>query len=456
MKVKVIFENKTTNVYPQMLSLMTMSSIGFLGIIMAEQVKADLPDPYKQVCVELQTPSGNYDYDLTLAQRNFVNVCNAIADLSNDTDDALVASLRHEEAAAQGSSTLKTSQQQMANLAQRLAILHKNHNQGGSAGDDSQANVLDANRWGIFINGDLNNGNRKKTVDITGTNGLGDASIENSGMVSQGERAYEFNNKQVTMGADYRLPSEKFILGAALGFNRQDGSFKSDAGTIDLNGHHLSLYGTYVLSDQAYLDGTLGFGKNKIKSSRLVPKAGLTEFGRAFAKPDSNQLTASIGGGYDMPNGKYTITPFTRFDYTKTSIDAYTETVDSAASQGMALAVEKQDVQSLVGNLGVRVSSPMQTSSGLIIPQASIELAHEFKNDARDIEARLLITDNVQNITANPVAATADPDRTLVKVGLGVAAMFGKGQSGFAQIESIQSSKDFKDTAFKFGYRAEF
>lgn len=261
---------------------------------------------------------------------------------------------------------LKASKQQMFNITQRLHTLHKQA-MGGAAGDENQSELLNANRWGAFINGNLHEGERKKTVDVG--SGLGTGLGSTGLAIVAGERAYEFNSKEVTLGTDYRLPGEVHPWFSALGFNRQQGDLKTNAGKIDLNGQYVSLYGTYVASDQAYVDGALSFGKSKIKASRLVPKAGsLTEFGRAFANPNSNQFSASLGGGYDIPKGQWTITPFTRLDYTDTSIDTYTETVDSDASKGMAVAVKKQDAQSLVGNLGMRVSSANTEVDGLSDP----------------------------------------------------------------------------------------
>lgn len=443
--------SKRENIFQKYL---TISSFSILIVFTSPSVSAGLPDAYLQTCNEINLLSERGQ--LSGIQRNFRRACNEIFNLydADERKGDLVAALRHEEVAAQGSSTIESSKQQMLNITQRLHTLHK-QTMGGAAGDENQSELLNDNRWGAFINGNLHEGERKKTVDVgsgTGT-GLGSTGLA----IVTGERAYEFNSKEVTLGTDYRLPGEKFILGAALGFNRQQGNLKTNAGKIDLNGQYISLYGTYIASDQAYVDGALSFGKNKIKASRLVPKAGsLTEFGRAFANPNSNQLSASLGGGYDIPKGQWTITPFTRLDYTDTSIDAYTETVDNDISKGMAVAVKKQNAQSLVGNLGLRVSSAMQTSKGLVIPQASIELAHEFKNDPRDIEARLLAADGLSGVSANPIARTSAPDRTVIKLGLGVSATFSKGQSGFLQVESLQGSKDFKDTALKFGYRMEF
>ncbi|MGB5598316.1 MAG: autotransporter outer membrane beta-barrel domain-containing protein, partial [Thiothrix litoralis] len=134
---------------------------------------------------------------------------------------------------------------------------------------------------------------------------------------------------------------------------------------------------------------------------------------------------------------------------------AYTETA-TAGSEGMELAVKEQEVESLLGSVGVRVSAPVRKSSGVFVPQASVELVREFANDPRTIEASILAAEGLSGITATPAVTTSEPDRNYAKLGVGVSALFSKGRSGFVHVDSLQGSDDISDTAVRVGYRMEF
>ena len=120
----------------------------------------------------------------------------------------------------------------------------------------------------------------------------------------------------------------------------------------------------------------------------------------------------------------------------------------------MALSVEKQSINSLVGVLGIRTSYPISSSSGVFVPQASVELNRQFKKDERFINATLPVATGLG--TDAPSTQTSQLDRTYLKLGLGVSALFPNGHSGFVQVESLQGSDDLSDTAIKAGYKLEF
>ena len=416
---------------------------------------ADLPKPYLNTCLELEglEKSGQ---KLSDSQKNFTNICGNVVRIPDNQDDNAVAALRHEELAAQGSVSLESSTKHTNSVTQRINTLHQT-NKGGGSGDG----LLDSSRWGFFANIGYNEGDRTKTVNVSGAGQLGDAKKA----TVQGERAFDFDGKELAIGIDYRFPGEKLIVGSSLGYTKLDSQFAANAGSTKLNGQHLSVYTTYLPSDKLYIDGIVSIGKNAIDGSRLVPvydkktNTVLATDGRAFSNTDSKQVSASIGMGYAFNRNAWNISPYSRLDYTKTKIDAYTETVlDNdplgRSSSGMILSVHEQNITSLIGVIGIRTSYPMSASGGVFIPQASLELNRQFKNDAREIEASLPVAEELK--ADNPKAETSKLDRNYLKLGLGVSAVFPKGHSGFIQLESLQGSRDFSDTAIKAGYRLEF
>lgn len=431
-----------------------------IGAVSITSVQAKLPESYAEVCKNLPNINSDPKKD------NFKQICNNIIRIGDDDrvntdeDDEAIAALRHEEVSVQGNASLESSRKHSNHIKARINGLRQSI-KGGGAGDD--AGLVESSRWGTFANVGYNKGNRKQTVGVDGTGSLGDhrqASI-------QGERAADFDGNELSIGLDYRFPGEKIIVGTALGYNKLNSHFtdqNQSGGNTKLKGQHLSVYTSYLPSNKIYIDGIISLGNNAITGSRPIPvfdkRTGKVETdGQAFADTDSQQLSASIGMGYEFNRNALNITPYTRLDYTNTDIDAYTETVldntpSARDSSGMALEVEKQSVDSLVGVLGVRTSYPISASGGVFVPQASLELNRQFRQDARFIDAALPVAVGLN--TPKPSTQTSQLDRTYLKLGLGVSALFPNGHSGFIQIESLQASNDLSDTAIKAGYKLEF
>ncbi|MCK5905572.1 MAG: autotransporter outer membrane beta-barrel domain-containing protein, partial [Gammaproteobacteria bacterium] len=386
------------------------------------------------------------------------NICNNIVGLNDKADNDAVAALRHEEVATQGNASLESSRKHTASISQRINTLRQSK-VGGGSGDDND--LLEASRWGFFTNIGHNKGDRVKTIGVTGVGALGDASQA----TVQGEQAFDYDGNDLSVGLDYRFPDDKFIVGGSLGYNKLDSRFTTQAGKTKLKGQHISAYASYLPSEYMYIDGIVSLGSNAINASRPVPVfdnitgAVLATDGRAFADTDSQQISMSIGMGYEYNRSAWNITPYTRLDYTKTEIDDYTETVldndpTGRDSRGMILSIKEQSATSLIGTLGIRTSYPISSSGGVFIPQASLELNHQFKKDDRFIDATLPVASSLDS--DNPNTQTSQLDRNYLKLGVGVSAIFPNGHSGFVQLESLQGSDDLSDTAIKAGYRLEF
>lgn len=450
------------------------SVLSALAVLACGTARAELPQGgFIQTCERLNGITGVAPTTPTTAQTNFKAICSGpaggVAGVGDAADNTAVSALRHEEAAAEGTTTQQSSQKQVSNLQERMEEVRED-----DGTNDSSSALLESSRRSFFINGGFRNGEGEKTNDDAGFgNGVtpGTLADPERATVVQGERAFDTDGQEITVGMDYRLEDEKTIVGAALGYDQREVEFTDQSATDDIgnnlhggvesDGVHISGYMTRALSDTAYLDGVVSVGNSDLTITRPVPKINATGDGPAAAydkatgKPGSTQFSASLGGGYDINSGDMTITPYARMDYTKTSIDAYEETL-ATTSEGMALRVAKQEADSLLGSAGVKASKPIRSESGTVfVPQASVELGHEFSNDPRNIEATLVAADGLTGI-APSVVRTSDPDRNHVKLGAGVSAVFSKGRSGFVHLESIQGNDQYSDTAVKFGYRMEF
>lgn len=435
--------------------------ISIWGIGSSHVAKAGLPTPYLQVCQQL----GGLE-ERTDVQQNFSNICNQVAGLPNGesgstgggADDIPVANLRHEEIAAQGTVSMESAKRHVGGVAKRVGVLRQSIRGGGAGDEDNE--LLEMSRWGFFSNVSSGKGERAQTIGVSGANALGDSTVS----ITQGERAFDFKGKELTVGVDYRFPGEQLIIGGAAGYTQQNGDFVTQWGSANADGFHISAYGTYLPTPDIYVDGIVDIGNNQIDSSRPIPvfdntSGQVLNDGRAFASTDSQQLSVSIGTGFEFQAGGFNFTPYSRLDYLSTKIDGYTETVQDTNptgrdSRGMILAVGKQSIGSLTGSLGVRASQPISTHKGVVLPQVSAELVHQFKNDARSIDAALPVAENL--VVETPSSLTSATDRTYLRLSAGASVVFPGGHSAFVMMESLQGNNDLSDTAFRLGYRTEF
>lgn len=383
---------------------------------------------------------------------------NKSLDLTADELAAALQQIANEETIAPSTLLTETSFGQFGNLFSRLSSLRSgvgglsvsglNLNldgrrvhadallaprRGGAAGDGSAA---DWGRWGAFINGDLGFGE----VDATDR-----------------ENGLEFDGGGVTAGLDYRL-NDNAVVGAALGYTTLDADFDRAAtvsgGKVEADGYTVAVYGSYF-SGGFYVDGIVGYGSNDYDLSRriVIPTnsddpANQGANRTATADTESGQFALSLGAGYMIDSGALSYGPYARLSYLDGEIDAYRE----QGAAGLNLAVDEQDVESLVTVLGGQVAYASSQSFGVVQPYARLEWHHELRNDSQLIRAQYVFDPR-----DNPLVVRTDsPDRNYFLLGLGASAVFQGGVQGFASYETTLGLDDVDDHRFTLGARFEF
>ena len=389
---------------------------------------------------------------------------------SNCGDEQVVdRNFEPEEVASQSNAVIIGADRQLNNIRARLDRLRSGQGQrgvdisgtrfniqgasipgaalalNGAAGDIEESELLADSRWGIFTNGEYAFGKKKHSGSDLNT--------------ASGDRKFDFNSTGVTVGADYRFPGEKYFAGAALGYKDFDADFTTQAGNTSNKGYNLSFYGTYLVSDKSYVDALISFGKSQIDSRRPVNNDGsqgeIATF--AISSPDAREIAVSIGGGYEFNQGELTLTPYGRVDYTKGTIDAYTEQASDTSAATSMFSINEQDIDSLTSTLGIKASRTISTSSGVFVPQASVEWKHEFKDRSAISGTSTYLSGADLGVTGNFTEESADAiDRDYFNVNVGVSAVFPKGKSGYLNLESRFGDDQIKDTAVKAGFRWEF
>src|SRR5439155_12665997 len=195
---------------------------------------------------------------------------------------------------------------------------------------------------GLFANGIFSVGDREATSN---------------------EAGFDFHTYGVTAGLDYRL-TPTLILGGAFTYQSTTNDLDNtitlvrnvptsvNAGSADVRSYGFSLYGTYYVLEQLYVDGILGFGWHDYSLDRVInyDLGGTIPSVNQIARADTNgnQFSFSVGAGYDFKQGALTFGPLARLQYLTLHIDGYAEKINNTAPGfGWALALSSENVESL-------------------------------------------------------------------------------------------------------------
>jgi outer membrane autotransporter protein len=309
--------------------------------------------------------------------------------------------------------------------------------------DPAQANDevgKDFERWGFFATG----------------------MIERGGFSADNARpGFDFHNASLTAGVDYRF-SDALVAGAAVGYNQSNSSLDLNFGKIDVDSYSLSGYFTWYHNNDFYVEGSVvqdwlnyDLSRNIAYQIADLSGSGLTTVNNsASASPDGHQTALSLSVGKDFNRGAWTISPYVRGDYTHVNLSAFSETVDNPNSPGAGLGtqVASRSFNSELGVLGGRFSYTTSFDWGVLVPNATIEWNHQFKNDPQ-----VLVTRFLADPTQTPIVITSDaPDQNYFNVGIGLNAVLPKGRSGYVSWEHLVGFAGAHENRFSLGVRIEF
>ena len=251
------------------------------------------------------------------------------------------------------------------------------------------------------------------------------------------ESGYDFDNLRLTVGADYRF-TDNVVAGLAVGYGKTDLEFIRDAGTLDTDTLLWSLYGSYYVKDNFYLDGIASFGDTDYDSMRRVVYTDATGTVDRTAEgvTSGTQFAGGIGGGYNFTRNAWTFGPNGGVYYLDMDVDPFSET----GAGGLDLGFGTQEVKSLTANLGFHASYAFSRKWGVIIPHFRGDFIREFEEDAGLVNV-IFVADPFANDPLNPtpniVYRTDIPDTNYGNLALGVSAQFVNGISAFADYQTL-------------------
>jgi outer membrane lipase/esterase len=274
---------------------------------------------------------------------------------------------------------------------------------------------------GVFVNGEVNYGDRTTTNNNTG---------------------FRIDTKGVTVGADYSL-SPNVAVGIAFSSANSDNRLNDNRGKVAVSNSSLSVYGSYN-REKFYTDALFNYGWNDFKIDRNIRVPGFTQ---ANGNPNGTQLSLRLNSGYDLGSNGLSFGPIAGIRYTKINIGGYTEQNGDILN----LKVNPQQADSLVLNLGAQISYPFKTTFATISPYFSANFEHEFAQNDRQVVTELVTQPGIlqrTNIGAN--------NRDFIRLSTGVQTELTDNLSVNLGYETILGKDNFSDNYFNAKVRLQF
>ena len=297
---------------------------------------------------------------------------------------------------------------------------------GGAAADD----VL-GGPWGSFVNVTYDWGKIDKTT-------LQDA--------------FKQDSYNVLAGTDYRV-SDSFVIGGAISYSDTTAKYELGLGNVKAKTTGAAGYGTYYAGSW-YVDGLVSYGHSDFDSRRNINipshNAALQSIATsATSNPKGAQWSVSLGTGKDFLSESFTVTPSARLSYLEVKNKAFAED-DPVA--GLGLSVDARTLRSLQSSIGARLSTNVNTSSGVLLPYFSVQWMHEFKKDSPSLVSRYV---NDPNGLAFSIP-TANQVSNFGVVSVGTSMTMANNFSAFAQLSSAVGLKEESSYAVSAGLRIQF
>lgn len=282
----------------------------------------------------------------------------------------------------------------------------------------------DGGGWGFLITPQYGNSNRTET---------------------NFENGYQSNLNGLVAGLDYRF-SDSLIVGVTLGQTKDNATFLNSAGSLKTTNNSITLYSTWLPSENISVDGYLGYGKIKFDSLRKVVW-GTSISGMASGNTTGQQMMGGVSSSYQKDIGRFTLTPFINLDYIKTSFNGYNE----SGTTTLELHYGDRNTNSFTSSLGARLSTSYGYDWGSLQPSVRFAAVHEFQNKSKQISNELVITPGTAFLVQ-----TDSPDRNYLNIGLGISAALNRGTQLFLDYDKRTQDKLLSSWAVSLGALMEF
>lgn len=264
------------------------------------------------------------------------------------------------------------------------------------------------------------------------------------------EDGYDSDIQSFTVGGDYQF-TDKVMAGMAFTYSNHDGDFEG-GGDFDNDSYGVTIFASILPVDQVFVQMTAGYAAKDYDRTRIAlfewANKTTTGPGEENGSFDGDEYSVGILSGYDFSFGKMSIGPRLGLDYIKTDFDSYSET----GSTGLELVFDDADATSLRSRLGLTSSIAVNTSFGVLLPQAGVNWVHEFEDDQRSESFTFVdVNSDVRFQYENE-----DPDRDFFEFALGVSAVLPHGWLPYVQFRAIAGHDYLDSYVGTLGIRKEF
>ena len=186
----------------------------------------------------------------------------------------------------------------------------------------------------------------------------------------------------------------------------------------------------------------------------IVPGPRMLVSVHALGSTGARQFAFGTSAGYSFHFGGLDVGPDAALNYTYLKVNGFNEADPNQT--GMELAFGEQLGESLLLKAGGHISYAISTPVAIILPQLNARYIHEFKNDARALQAHF-IEDPSVNQPAGPVSSfavyTDQPDRGYFDYTGGITAQFAFGIAAFVNYSAIAGQTNIRTHEVSFGIR---
>jgi len=250
-----------------------------------------------------------------------------------------------------------------------------------------------------------------------------------------------FNAKAVgaQFGADQVFGTD-WIVGIGGAYSHSCLDFDEGFGDADVDSFRVGPYATYFI-DRFYLDSSVSFGYH-LNNTRREIGAGINR--TAEAHYDAYDLSAYVGGGYEMNVRQWILSPTISAQYTCYRNESFKESGAGAAG----LNVDARTQESLLSRFGVRLYTVAIVDTMKLAPEFFVGYAHEFM-DEEDLQARFL-----GGVTKFSADVDSNRDDS-VYFGAGLSGLINENTSAFVRYEG-EAYSGSRSSAMKVGLTVRF
>lgn len=239
----------------------------------------------------------------------------------------------------------------------------------------------------------------------------------------------------VSLGADYR--GERFVVGVALDYSREDTDFDNNTGNTDTDEFGLQLIGIAYPVGDLYFAGTARFAYDDYDIKRNTPT------GDFEGDPNGFKIQVAGGPGYDFNLGRGFLVGLSgQLRWEWTHIDDYDE-----SGPAPTLEFEDDDAYLLTSILELNGQKSFSVPWGVLIPEVVARYLHEFGNNPRNITANAPATDEIVRYRTNR------PDRNYYNLGAALTTVLPGGLALFVNYHAELAHSYREEHVVNFGVR---